>query len=119
LELLVLKDEPNIPLLAIRGQINQAFVHPEKLTELEELIGPEVWKNTVLIDLSDATFVDSCGIGWLIANHKRFSSSGGRMVLHSLSPVVNRILGMIKLNSVVDIRSSEKEALQLAEGAST
>lgn len=117
MELHLLSENGDSAMLAIRGQINQSFVHPERTIEFEELMGPDVWKQTALIDLSDATFVDSCGIGWLISSHKRFAAGGGRMVLHSLSPVVDRILGMIKLGTVVTISGNETEARNLVEGA--
>ncbi|MDA0809076.1 MAG: STAS domain-containing protein [Planctomycetota bacterium] len=115
MELHCLSSEDNTAMLAICGQINQTFVHPERTTEFEELVGPEVWRRTTLIDLSDATFVDSCGIGWLISIHRRFQREGGRLVLHSLSPVVHRILSMIKLDNVVSIVHSEDDARRIAQ----
>ena len=115
MELHCLSTQDNSAHLAICGQINQTFVHPERTTEFEEVVGLDVWKKTALIDLSDATFVDSCGIGWLISIHKRFEREGGRVVLHSLSPVVHRILSMIKLNNVVSIVGSEDDARRIAQ----
>ena len=112
-----MSEDGNFAALAIRGQIAQSSVQPERLSEFEELVGPEVWSGTVLIDLSDATFVDSCGIGWLIAAHKRFAARGGRMILHSLSPVVGRILSMIKLDAIVSIQPTEADARRLTNGA--
>lgn len=116
MELHCTSEEGNTALLAICGQINQTYVHPERTTEFDELLGPDVWKNTALIDLSDATFIDSCGIGWLISIHNRFEREGGRVVLHSLSPITHRILGMIKLDRMISIASSKDDALLSVKG---
>lgn len=104
-------------MLAICGQINQTYVHPERTSEFDELLGPGVWKNIALIDLSDATFIDSCGIGWIISIHNRFEREGGRVVLHSLSPIVHRILRMIKLDKMISIAKSKDDALLAAKDA--
>ena len=80
------------------------------------LVGENPYARTVLIDLGEADLIDTSGIGWLVGSNKRCKDAGGRLILHSISPMVLRVLKMLRLNLVFEIADNEQEAIALAQG---
>ena len=90
---------------------------PERLTVLEAV----VFKQTVgkilqhhipnaqiILDFSKTKFIDSSGIGALIANLKSAQSNNIELILESVQPPVMATLAMTGLSDVLNIRSSSK-----------
>ena len=48
-------------------------------------------------------FIDSSGIGWLMVSHKRFLGAGGRLVLHSVPPMIAQVLRLLNLHTILAI----------------
>jgi anti-anti-sigma factor len=59
----------------------------------------------VVLDLHDVSFVDSSGLGALIACHKRTGRESCRLVLRSPSHRVARLLAVTTLDRVLTIES--------------
>jgi len=55
----------------------------------------------VVVDLSQVTYVDSCGLGILLAAHRRAARAGSRLVLRSPGPGLVRAVAVTKLNRVL------------------
>jgi anti-sigma B factor antagonist len=83
---------------------------------VSDLLGPEAYRRRVCMDLGNAGFLDSSGINWLILNHKRFRENGGKLVLHSLPPLVMNVIKVLKMHRVFDIAESPQAAFALASG---
>jgi anti-sigma B factor antagonist len=56
------------------------------------------------VDLSQTTFVDSCGLGALVALHKTATSRGGRLRLLSPQPQVHQLLHLTRMSQIFEIR---------------
>jgi anti-anti-sigma factor len=90
---------------------------PETPSEdFEPLLGPNGFGTTVLLDLGRANYLGSTGINWLIDAHQRFRAGGGRLVLHSLSPWLREVAGIVRLPSVLHVADDEAAATALARG---
>lgn len=61
----------------------------------------------VLVDMSDVTFLASLGIRTLITGAKTVSSNGGKLVLLSPQPNVERILRESRVDTVLPIIEDE------------
>ncbi|HVV73118.1 MAG TPA: STAS domain-containing protein [Verrucomicrobiae bacterium] len=59
------------------------------------------------VDLSQTTFLDSCGLGALVALHKTATSRGGRLRLLSPQPQVQQLLNLTRMNQVFEIRPNQ------------
>lgn len=70
---------------------------------LEQVLGPKLHARKVLADLSGARYISSSGIGWLLEQNTKFASQGGLLVLHSVPPMVQNVLAVMKLHSVLTI----------------
>jgi anti-anti-sigma factor len=102
-------DDGQLIRLQVDGQITQRDFSPGG-DPLADLLGPDVYTRQVLIDLSKAPMVDSSGIGWLIASHKRFREKGGRVVVHSYQPLVANTLKLLKMDRVLVLAGSLRDA---------
>ncbi len=58
---------------------------------------------SVDIDLSQATFVDSCGLGALLSLHKAASRKKGVLRLLNPQPSVQQILELTRVNDILKI----------------
>ena len=55
------------------------------------------------IDLEQTTFVDSCGLGAMVALHKTLCARNGRLRLLNAQPSVRQILELTRLNRILDV----------------
>jgi anti-sigma B factor antagonist len=55
----------------------------------------------VVLDLAHVTHVDSCGLGLLLAAHRRAAAGSCRLVLRSPGPGLARAVAVTKLNRVL------------------
>lgn len=100
---------------------NSVVQLPERLTILEAISFKEVISDLVqandshqqiILNFARTKFVDSSGIGALIASFKSAQAKNIQLVLESVQPPVMATLSMTGLVDVLDIRSSEKWSRQ-------
>lgn len=65
----------------------------------------------ILINLDKVSYMDSAGIGELVACHKRVLDAGGRVKLLNPRGKVYDLFQMTKLDQVFETYGDEKEAL--------
>ncbi len=59
----------------------------------------------LVIDLSDVTFMDSSGLGLMVAMHKLQVQHGGVVVLTAPQPLVRRVLALSGIDQVIEVRA--------------
>ena len=69
-------------------------------------------KNKVLLNLAGVKYIDSSGIGELIANYTTISRNGGQLKLLNLTDRIQNLLVITKLLTVFDSYDNEAEALK-------
>ena len=69
-------------------------------------------KNKVLLNLAGVKYMDSSGVGELIANYTTLSRQGGQLKLLSLTDKIQNLLVITKLLTVFDSYDNEAEALK-------
>jgi anti-anti-sigma factor len=82
----------------------------------EALAGPDVYRRRVLLNVSKCNYLDSTGVGWLLACHRRFQEGGGMLVVHSATPVLLQILKMMRMDLALHLAADEAAALKKASG---
>jgi anti-sigma B factor antagonist len=65
----------------------------------------------IIVNLSDVTYIDSCGLGVLIAKLVSARNKGGDLRLLHLSPRTARVFAISKLENVFRTFDSETEAI--------
>ncbi len=66
----------------------------------------------ILLNLGDVTYIDSSGIGELVAGFTSVANAGGAMKLLSLTKRVKDLLQITKLYTVFDVHEDEAHAVQ-------
>jgi anti-anti-sigma factor len=100
--------------VAIAGRITFSTLEPgqDPLTAQE----PGIYSRPVAFDLSGTDYIDSTGVSWLLTCQKRCREAGGKLVLHSVTPLVKQVLGVLKLDRVLHLaENAEKARAQLNE----
>lgn len=65
----------------------------------------------LVLDLAEATYVDSAGIGELVVAYTATSSQGGKLKLSRPSPKLSNLLHMMQLASIFEIFGDEVAAI--------
>jgi anti-anti-sigma factor len=97
------------------GDITQA----DFLTEgnpFAKLLGAGSFASKVLLNMDEAAFIDSAGIGWLVMSHKSFSEGGGILVLYNIPPMVDHVFRLLHMPSVLNLAGNESAAVARATG---
>ena len=74
-----------------------------------EAFSPEPMLPNVVLDCSQVTFIDSTGLGLLIATFRRCKEVGGTFLLASPSPVVVQILSALRLDRLIPTAKTPEE----------
>jgi|SRR5437868_12179637 len=72
-------------------------------------------KKKVLLNLAGVKYIDSTGIGELIANYTTVTRQGGQLKLLNLTDRIRNLLVITKLLTVFDAYDNEAEALKSFE----
>jgi anti-sigma B factor antagonist len=68
--------------------------------------------NRILLDLGEVNYIDSGGLGTLVALRTSALNAGGTIKLSNLTKRVGDLLQVTKLLTVFDVYNSEAEALE-------
>jgi anti-sigma B factor antagonist len=69
-------------------------------------------KTRILLNLTGVTFIDSCGLGELVASQVSVENSGGEIKLAGLTDMLLELLTVTRLLTVFDAYQDESEAIQ-------
>lgn len=118
MKLHVVSQDQGLHKLRVSGDITQLefSFHDEPI---QGLIGPEGYRQKVLLGLADARMIDSRGVGWLLHCHRRFQEAGGSLILHSIPPMVENVFQLLKMQLIFKMASDETTAEQMAAGVSS
>ena len=81
------------------------------LRDTVDALVADKWRKIVL-NLSDVSFMDSAGVGELVAGLRRARKDGASLKLLNANERVHSTLYIAKLLPIFEIYSSEKEALE-------
>jgi len=94
--------EPGAVRFALRGELDLAHAY----TFDEELRTVEATRpSTVVIDLRELTFLDSCGLARLLAARRRARRLGHRLLLVRGSATVQRLFALAAVDEAFEIVS--------------
>jgi len=94
--------------LRAHGELD-LYVAPEFKRRLANTI--EAGKTRIVVDLTDAAFMDSTALGDLIGALKRLRVRGGALAVASEQPTILRILELTGMDQVLDLYATAGEAL--------
>ena len=77
--------------------------------ELRNLIGTN--RRKILINLAEVSYIDTSGIGQLVAGFTSVSNQGGHLKLLNLSKKVKDVLQITKICTIFETFEDEKQAI--------
>ena len=89
----------------------------QEQTPLAEFLGPDGFRNRILLKLDKTPYIDTGAVSWFIQVHKACKQAGGCLVLHSIPPLVLQILELLRMNKVLNLAEDETQARAMAQGA--
>lgn len=69
-------------------------------------------KSLILLNLADVTYIDSCGLGELVASQISVENRGGEIKLTGLTEALRELLTVTRLLTVFDVYENEADAIQ-------
>ncbi len=69
-------------------------------------------KTLILLNLAGVTFIDSCGLGELVASQISVENNGGEIKLTGLTEALRELLTVTRLLTVFDVYENEADAMQ-------
>ena len=95
-------------LLRARGELD-LYAAPELKRRLASAI--DAGKTRIVVDLTDAAFMDSTALGVLLGALKRLRVRDGALAIASEQPTILRILEVTGMNQVLDLHPTAAAAL--------
>jgi anti-sigma B factor antagonist len=104
------REVDGVTVLALDGRI----VLREETTQLREKVKGlfAAGKKRFVLDLAKVTFIDSSGLGTLVAVHSSARTGGAAMRLCNLGSRFNDLLQITKLYTVFDVSATETDAVR-------
>lgn len=93
--------------LAVRGDVDIATA-PALRERLAEAVASH---DRVVVDLAAVPFLDSTGLGVLVAAYNRASSSGCVLVLARPQRIVKNALRLVQVDTVIDVFDTLEDAV--------
>ncbi|WP_073093228.1 STAS domain-containing protein [Thermosyntropha lipolytica] len=101
----------NTLVIRVNGELD--MVMAEKLKkEMEARLDEGEVKN-LIVNLEKVTFIDSSGLGVIIAGYKKVMAANGRMYIVGAKPNVKRILILSGVSKLIPIYDTEQEVINL------
>lgn len=108
---LQVKDHDGTLLIGANAQRLDAAVAIEFKDKMREITG-ETGCERIVLDLSQVDFLDSSGLGAVVASMKQLSS-GKRLELCGLTPAVDKVFRLTRMDSVFTLHETPEAALQV------
>ena len=99
----------DVTILDLSGSIRMGDGNVALRDAIHRLV--ETNNNKILLNLAGVKYMDSSGIGELIANYTTITRKTGQLKLLNLTDKINDLLVITKLLTVFDVYESEAEAL--------
>jgi anti-anti-sigma factor len=114
LNMTVASEDGEVVAIHCEGDINQIYF--QLGNPLEKLLGAGAFTRKVILDLEKVNFLDSSGLSWMVACHKRFVQQGGRMILCGMSPRIHQVLQFCRMDRLFAITEDQASARTLLLG---
>ena len=89
--------------VVLSGRLDVSTVHDVRSAIHAAL---ETGSGDLVIDLRDVEMLDATGLGMLVCAHRKAGRSGRRLVLRNLSPQLQRLLRVSRLNRILVVEET-------------
>jgi len=104
------RTDDNVAICKIEGKLSGIEGKGQVQDKIRELIERDLIK--VVLDLSKVNWIDSTGLGELIASLSSLKKQDGLLVLSNIQDPVQSLLKMTNLNQIFDIYQDVEKAVE-------
>jgi len=108
-----IEESDGIVVVSPRGELD-AYTPPRLRSELHRLV--EAGNRTLVVDLTDVSFLDSSALGVLVGTLRRLREREGELRIVKPRPLAMRAFEVTSLDRVLNLYGTRKEALAAASG---
>ncbi len=110
-----LREKTGISILVLSGKLAGGGSDEQLREALDTLVASG--RTSILVDFAEVTFMDSAGMGELVAGHRMVGRFGGTLKMLNPSERVHNSLTMAKLLPIFEIFKDEDRAVASFGGA--
>src|SRR5262249_15927429 len=99
------RERDGITILDGRGRLAFGQHGPTRVGRVKELVGGQ--KVKVALNLAEVTFIDSSGVGELVASLSSVKKAGGTLKAFGPAPFVRDVLRIVRVSTILDIHDTE------------
>jgi anti-sigma B factor antagonist len=103
--------EPLAGIVRLSGEIDIS-TSPSLRHVVQELLETDI--EAIVLDLSDVQFMDSTGVGVLVAGHRRAAALGVVLSLRHPTPIVGKVLALTGVDQLVPVERAVSDDAALA-----
>jgi anti-sigma B factor antagonist len=104
------REVDHVTILDIDGRIVLGAETETLRNAVRQLIGKD--KKKIILNLAGVDYIDSSGVGELVASFTAVRNSGGELKLLNLTQKVQDVLNVTKLYTVFDVKDDEFKAVK-------
>lgn len=113
---IVEKESSGVTVLILSGRVVLGDESNQLRTKLKDMLGKG--KNRIVLDLAEVKYIDSAGLGALVAGFTSAQNQGAHMKLANLTKKFDEQLHITKLVTVFDVYESVDDAVKSFGAAS-
>lgn len=110
------KESSGVTVLTLSGRVTLGEESSQLRAKLKETLA--AGKTRVVLDLANVSYIDSAGLGTLVAGYTSARNQGAGMKLANLTKKFDEQLHITKLVTVFEVYNSVAEAVKSFEAAS-
>ena len=111
------KESEGIAIVELTGRVVLGDESNQLRTKIKELLAKG--KTRLILDLANVSYIDSAGLGTLVAGYTSAQSQGASMKLANLTKKFNEQLNITKLVTVFDVYNTVAEAVKSFQAAAS
>jgi anti-sigma B factor antagonist len=104
------KESNGVTVLVLAGRVTLGDESNKLRTQLKDVLAQG--KTRVVLDLAEVTYIDSAGLGTLVAGYTTARNQGASMKLANLTKKFDEQLHITKLVTVFDVYDSVEDAVK-------
>jgi anti-sigma B factor antagonist len=106
---IVEKESSGVTVLALAGRVTLGEESNQLRTKIKEILAQG--KKRLVLDLGNVSYIDSAGLGTLVAGYTSSQNQGAGMKLANLTKRFHEQLNITKLVTVFEVYGSVEEAI--------
>jgi anti-sigma B factor antagonist len=107
---IVAKDADGVTILKLMGRVTLGDESNQLRTKIKELLAQG--KKRLVLDLAEVNYIDSAGLGTLVAAYTSARNEGGDIRLASVTAKFDELLNITKLVTIFSVHNSVEDAVK-------